>query len=150
VQNKATVIIRFRVRRSPKFRKVAYSGEDFITEIAVKFQVVENTRTNKQTKKVRNGLLYGTGVKKDIVYVWVCMINKHDLITIDSQGCFLIFYLIRLVPLSFMKMKKMTSLQAVSKKLAMAGLNGTEYLVTSPERILGKLYCLRRSPGALP
>lgn len=50
------------------------------------------------------------------------------------------FFLVRLVPLSFMKMRKMTSLQAVSKKLAMAGLSGTKYLVTSPERILGKLY----------
>lgn len=35
----------------------------------------------------------------------------------------------------------MTSLRAVSKKLAMAGLSGTEFLVTSPEHILGKLHC---------
>ena len=46
-----------------------------------------------------------------------------------------------------MKMRKMTSLRAVSKKLAMAGLSGTEFLVTSPERILGKLQC--SSPGLM-
>lgn len=51
------------------------------------------------------------------------------------------FFLVRLVPLSFMRMRKMTSLRAVSKKLAMAGLSGTEFLVTSPEHILGKLHC---------
>ena len=61
-------------------------------------------------KKIKNGLLCSTGVEKNIVCLWVCMINEHDFeITIDFQGCVLIFFPIRLVPLSCMKTKKMTS-----------------------------------------
>lgn len=117
-------------RRTPKFWK---------DKILLNYlEVPSRGKQNKLSQKWTS-LRYGRG--KEYRLSWVCMVNKHDLITIDSQGCLLTFFLIRLVPLSFMKMKKMTLLQAVSKKLATAGLSGTESLVTSPEHILGKLHC---------
>ena len=93
--------------------------------------------TDRGKKEIKNRLLYDMGVEKNIDCLWVCLISNTRLITIDSQ-CFFICFLIRLVLLSCTKMKKMTSLQAVSKKLAMADLSGIEFLVTSPERIPGK------------
>lgn len=57
--------------------------------------------------------------------------------TVHCQCLFLLF-LIRLVPLSCTKMKRMTSLPAVSRKRVMVGLSGMGFLVTSLELIPGK------------
>lgn len=79
-----------------------------------------------------NGLPYGMSVENNIVCLWVCNYDRFSM--------FFICLLVRLVPLSCTRMKKMISLQVVSKKLAMAGLSGTGFLTTSPGHIPGKRF----------